>query len=109
LLDTGVWYPDIAWDEPWVPEGAGRIFSDDFVRRIQGRHLEMAALSIGILLEKQSVEFYTKQAQISEDASVQQLFRELATWEQGHYEMLLKEDEALKEEYWSANRFKPLL
>ena len=109
LLDTDTWDPDKTWDVPGQPEDPGRIFSDDFVRRIRGRHLEMAALSIGILLEKQSFEFYERQAEASEQVSVQDFFRQLANWEDGHYRMLLREDEALKEEYWSENRFEPLL
>ncbi|MCK5586824.1 ferritin family protein [Candidatus Bipolaricaulota bacterium] len=109
LLDTGAWVPEIAWDEPWHPEGAGSLFTDDFVRRIRGRHLEMAALSLGILLEKQAFEFYSRQAESAEDGSVREFFRELANWEDGHYRMLLREDEALKDEYWSKNRFEPLV
>jgi rubrerythrin len=109
LLDTGAWDPDTALDAPLQPEGSGRIFSEDFTRRIRGRHLEMAALSIGILLEKQSFEFYTRQAEASDDATVREFFSKLASWEEGHYQMLLREDEALKEEYWSENRFAPLL
>jgi len=108
LLDTGTWDPETAWDEPWHPEGSGRIFSDDFVRRIRGQHLEMAALSIGILLEKQAFEFYSRQAETTDDGSVREFFRELASWEDGHYRMLLREDEALRDEYWSENRFEPL-
>ena len=109
LLDTGVWDADTAWDEPWVSTNVGRIFSDDFVRRIRGKHLEMAALSIGILLEKQAFEFYTQQAKVTEDAHAREFFRVLADWEDGHYQMLLREDNALKEQYWNENRFEPLL
>ncbi len=69
----------------------------------------MAALSIGILLEKQALEFYTRQAEVSQDVNVRDFFLELANWEEEHYQMLLREDEALKEEYWSENRFEPLL
>lgn len=109
ILETGAWDPNTAWDVPWTPNEPGHVFSDDFMRRVQGRHLEMAALSIGILLEKQSFEFYSKQAEIAEDPIVRGFFCELAQWEEGHYKMLLKEDDALKEDYWSANRFAPLL
>ncbi|MCK5246859.1 ferritin family protein [Candidatus Bipolaricaulota bacterium] len=109
VLDICVWDPNTAWDTPREPGKAGHIFSEDFTRRIQGRHLEMAALSIGILLEKQSYEFYVRQAEVAEDANVKAFFHELAVWEEGHYQMLLKEDEALKEEYWSENRFAPLV
>ncbi len=108
LLGTGTWNPETAWDVPWAPEDAGRIFSADFVRRIRGRHFEMAALSIGILLEKQAFEFYRSQADVADDESVRAFFRELADWEDGHYRMLLRADEAIQADYWSANRFEPL-
>lgn len=109
LLEMGTWEADTAWNEPWTPRNVGRIFSDDFVRRIRGKHLEVAALSIGILLEKQAFEFYTQQAKAAVDAPVRAFFGELAAWEDGHYQMLLREDEALKEQYWRENRFEPLL
>lgn len=108
VLTTGSWDSSTAWDASEMPDHAGTIFSADFERRIQGQHLEMAALSIGILLEKQSFEFYTQQADLASDANVKAFFRELAHWEDGHYQMLLKEDEALKEAYWNENRFAPL-
>ncbi|MBU1050095.1 ferritin family protein [Candidatus Bipolaricaulota bacterium] len=109
ILDTGSWDPNTAWGSPWSPQDAGALFSADFARRIQGRHMEMAALSIGLLLEKQSFEFYTQQAKAADDANVKAFFQELASWEDGHYQMLLKQDEALKDEYWIENRFAPLL
>jgi rubrerythrin len=94
--------------ERWIPERAGAIFSDEFRQRIRGKHLEMSALSIGILLEKNAYEFYATQAERAEDESVRRLFRELAEWENGHYQLLLREDEALRETYWNQNRFTPL-
>jgi rubrerythrin len=109
ILDTGTWDPNTVWKSPQTLHEPGHIFSDDFIRRVKGRHLEMAALSIGILLEKQSFEFYSKQAEMAEDPIVKTFFRELAQWEEGHYKLLLREDDALKEDYWSANRFSPLL
>jgi rubrerythrin len=109
ILDTGAWDPNTVWESPLTPKEPGHIFSADFIRRVKGRHLEMAALSIGILLEKQSFEFYSKQVEMAEDPIVKTFFRELVQWEEGHYKLLLREDDALKEEYWSANRFSPLL
>lgn len=89
--------------------GTRRIVSDSSVRRIRGRHLEVAALTIGTLLERQAFEFYTRQAEVSQDVNVREFFLELANWEEGHYRMLLREDEALKEQYWSENQFERLL
>ena len=109
LLEDGTWSAETAWDLPWQPDDAGSIFSPDFVRRIQGRHFEMAALSIGILLEKQSYEFYVRQAEAAKDETLRTFFQALARWEDGHYRMLLREDEAMQSEYWAANRFEPLV
>ena len=108
LLDTGTWAPETAWETAWSPEQTGSIFTEDFVTRIQGQHHEAAALSIGILLEKQAIAFYTAQAEASDDEPVRAFFHELARWEEGHYRMLLREDEGLRDDYWQANRFAPL-
>jgi len=111
-------YRSLAEGGSWSPSGgllghqepqASSIFSEDFVRRIGGKHLEMSALSIGILLEKNAYEFYSRQAEEADDEAVASFFRELAAWEETHYRLLLRQDEALKEEYWSENRFAPLL
>lgn len=109
LLEAGSWDPNQAWQEPWTPPTTQGIFSETFRRRLAGRHLEMAALSIGILLEKQAFEFYGRQAEQAKEQEVQRFFRELAAWEEGHYRMLLKEDEMLRDAYWQQNRFEPLL
>jgi rubrerythrin len=108
VLEGAPWDEDAAWGAPWEPEESERIFSDGFRRRIQGRHLEMAAISIGLLLEKEAFQFYTNQADEAEDQVISAFFRELAAWEDGHYRMLLREDEALKDDYWAENRFEPL-
>jgi rubrerythrin len=108
LAEQGTWSPSTELLNDREPEAKG-IFSEDFVRRIGGKHLEMSALSIGILLEKNAYAFYTRQAEAAEDEAVAGFFRELAEWEDGHYRLLLRQDEALKEEYWNENRFAPLL
>ena len=108
LAEGGTWAPSDELLKDREPEAAG-IFSEDFVRRIGGKHQEMSALSIGILLEKNAYAFYTRQADATEDETVAGFFRELAEWEDGHYRLLLRQDEALREEYWNENRFAPLL
>lgn len=50
----------------------------------------MASLSIGMLLEKQALEFYIRQTETAEDEDVREFFRQLANWEDGHYRMLLR-------------------
>ena len=67
------------------------------------------ALAIGILLEKNAHAFYQASAKREEDEVIRGFFRELAERENGHYHLLLHEDEALRDAYWSENRFSPLL
>ena len=107
LAEGGAWEPSTELKAHGEPT-AGGIFSEDFVRRIGGKHLEMSALSIGILLERNAYEFYARRADEAEDEAIGAFFRELAEWENAHYRLLLHQDEALKEEYWNENRFAPL-
>ncbi len=109
ILDGAGWDANVILGERWEPARAGRIFSDGFRERIEGRHLEMSALSIGILLEKDAEALYRKAADGERDPAIQAFLRELAEWEGEHYEMLAGEDEYLRDLYWSENRFSPLL
>ncbi|MFQ6033147.1 MAG: ferritin family protein, partial [Candidatus Zixiibacteriota bacterium] len=68
---------------------------------------EMAALSIGILLEKNSIEFYKKSAQQSEDKDIKMLFSYLADWEGEHLRALVQQQKFLQEDYWTEARFYP--
>jgi rubrerythrin len=87
--------------------GMSPIFSHGIRARIGQAHLEMSALSIGIQLELDSQSFYRSQAGASDDPLVTQFYLELAEWESGHYQALLKQHEELKEDYWSAGGFAP--
>jgi len=109
LLEGSAWDGSVTLGERWTPPEAGGIFSADFRRRIAGRHLEMSALSIGILLEKDAEAFYRAAAAEETDAQIRAFLLELADWEAGHLQMLMREDELLRDEYWNENRFSPLL
>ncbi len=108
ILDGSGWDATVVLGERWSPEGSGGIFSEDFRRRITGRHLEMSALSIGVLLERNAYEFYVASAKRVDDESVRRFLEELAEWENGHYQLLLREDAGLRDAYWDENRFSPL-
>lgn len=84
-----------------------RVFSPEFVRRIGEKHFEMSALSIGALLEKNSLEFYAKAAQEASNPAEKRVFQELSAWETQHHQMLVRELETLQEAYWTTNRFAP--
>jgi rubrerythrin len=83
------------------------IFSEDFRKRIKDMHFEMSALSIGALLEKNSIEYYRKYAEQSENEEVKKLFSYLIEWEQEHLKALIAQQRYLKEAYWEDARFFP--
>jgi len=83
------------------------IFSKEFKQRLSQAHFEMTALSIGILLEKDSIEFYKKSAQETEDKDVKMLFNYLADWEGEHLRALVDQQKFLQEDYWTEARFYP--
>ncbi len=83
------------------------IFSEELKGRAQDAHFEMTALSVGVQLEENAIKFYKEQALASSDPVVRKFFLELADWETGHYSALLQQQELLKDDYWTENRFSP--
>mgnify|MGYP001608460721 CR=1 FL=1 len=83
------------------------IFSEALKSRAASAHFEMTALSVGVQLEADAQQHYREMAEMADHPEVSDLFRKLADWEYAHYHALLVQLEALKEEYWSANRFAP--
>ncbi len=83
------------------------IFTDSIKSRIREAHFEMTALAVGIQLERDATAFYQKHATESHDPEARKFFTELAQWESGHYQALLKQQEELKSEYWSGAGFSP--
>jgi rubrerythrin len=83
------------------------IFSDKIKGRLKDAHFEMSALSIAIQMELSAVNFYRDRAGESDDETVKQFFNELSQWESGHYNVLLNQQQALKEDYWTDGGFSP--
>ncbi|MBN2494683.1 MAG: ferritin family protein [Deltaproteobacteria bacterium] len=87
--------------------GDSPIFSSQLTRRAAEAHYEMSALSIGIQLELASQTYYREQADEARDPALKKIYADLAAWEQGHYEALLRQHDSLKEDYWAAAGFSP--
>ena len=87
--------------------GISPIFSDNLKLRIRDAHYEMSALAIGIQLELDAMNFYKAQAAEVTDPEIAKFFTELAEWETGHYNALLRQQESLKDDYWSQAGFAP--
>jgi rubrerythrin len=67
----------------------------------------MSALSIGIQLELASMNYYREQAEKASNPDVSGFYTELADWETGHYNALLRQQEMLKEDFWAKGGFAP--
>jgi rubrerythrin len=84
------------------------IFSDAIKTRIKESHFEVSALSIGMKLEMDAMNYYRSQSEEAQDKDVKQLYRELAVWEQDHYRAFKQQLDLLKEDYFEANNFIPM-
>lgn len=87
--------------------GESPIFSERLLARVKEAHFEMSALSIGIQLELSAMQYYRSEAEEASDPQVKSFYNELAEWEKGHHEVLSRQQEALKEDYWSEAGFSP--
>jgi rubrerythrin len=84
------------------------IFSEEIRRRIKDSHFEVSALSVGMKLELDAMNYYRSCAEKAENEKTRKLYKELADWEQDHYQSFKKQLEMLKEEYFQANNFVPM-
>ena len=90
-----------------VLTGVSPIFSDKLRSRIKDANFEMTSLSIGIQLEQDAMNYYREQSETVEDPIMKEFYAKLADWETGHYQALLKQQEELKEDFWSSSGFSP--
>lgn len=107
VLEGGGLDSSIKLTRPRDLSEASPIFSTEIKDRIGQAHYEMTALSIGLQLEQSAVRHYRSAAEECGAAEASSFFMELAAWEQGHYDGLLRQQEALRDDYWGANGFAP--
>ena len=84
------------------------IFSEAIKKRIKESHFEVSALSIGMKLEMDAMNYYRSRSEEAQEKDVKQLYRELADWEQDHYRAFKQQLDVLKQEYFEANNFIPM-
>ena len=84
------------------------IFSEEIKNRIKDSHFEVSALSIGMKLEADAMNYYRACAEKSQKEEVKKFFNDLADWERDHYRAFAQQLETLKEEYFAANDFVPM-
>jgi rubrerythrin len=84
------------------------LFTDDIVK--EGRQVEgeVAALSIGMTLEKRAIaQFLALRKTAAGDARAEKVFSDLVAWEQDHLDVLMRQYDQLREMFWEEARFWP--
>jgi rubrerythrin len=84
------------------------IFSEEIKNRVKESHFEVSALTIGMKLELDAVNFYRSCAQKAQSEDAKQFYNELAEWEQDHFLAFEGALNLLKEDYFQANNFVPM-
>jgi rubrerythrin len=84
------------------------IFSDAIKNRIKESHFEVSALTIGMKLEMDAMNFYRSCSEKAQDEEVKKFYYELADWEQDHYRAFKQQLDLLKQDYFEANNFIPM-
>ncbi len=107
VLEQGTLNSEVTLTKIADLSGPSPIFSESFKSRIGESHYEMTALSIGIELELNAMNYYRSQAEQIADPEAKKFFSELSDWEQGHYRALLRQQEEVKEDYWAQSGFAP--
>jgi rubrerythrin len=87
--------------------GPSPIFSEDFQKRIRDPHFEMSALSIGMALEQNGINFYAEMERKAEHPEVKKMCRFLVQWEQSHLEALSAQLKMFHETSWADAGFSP--
>jgi rubrerythrin len=107
LLEHGQADPALALGKPGVLDGSSPIFSAQVKARAREAHFEMTALSVGAQLEASAIAFYQRAAADATDPVLAALLGRLADWESTHYHALLRQQEALRADYWAGSGFAP--
>ena len=84
------------------------IFGKEIRDRIKDSHFEVSALTIGMKLEMDAMNFYRECAKQSDDEKAKLFFTELVEWEHDHYLAFEQQLQLLKEDYFQANNFVPM-
>jgi len=84
------------------------LFTGDLVKASRQVEGEVAALSIGMTLEKRAIaQFAALLRKVAGDAPAEKVFTDLIAWEQDHLEVLTRQYDQLREMYWEEARFWP--
>jgi rubrerythrin len=84
------------------------LFTDDLVKAGNQAEGEVAALSIGMTLEKRAItQFLALRKTVAGDAPAERVFSDLISWEQDHLDVLTRQYDQMREMFWEEARFWP--
>ena len=92
---------------PELKAFADKVFGDRFREQAEGAAFEMAALSVGMTLEKNAVAYFSGAATSATEPEVQHFYRFLSDWEQQHLNALASLTEAIRGDFWEKSGFAP--
>jgi rubrerythrin len=84
-----------------------KVFTDRFREQAEGAAFEMAALSVGMTLEKNAVAYFSGAVRNASEPEVRQFYQFLADWEQQHLNALSSLSETIREDFWEKSGFSP--
>ena len=84
-----------------------KVFTDRFRDQAEGAAFEMAALSVGMMLEKNAVAYFSTASQQATDQEVRQFYGFLADWERQHLDALQGLHETIRSDFWDRSGFSP--
>jgi rubrerythrin len=84
-----------------------KVFTDRFRDQAEGAAFEMAALSVGMTLEKNAVAYFSGAVRNAAEAEVRQFYQFLADWEQQHLDALQSLCETIRGDFWDKSGFSP--
>lgn len=106
LLEDGTWAVPATPDN-LNPLESSDVINSDFLKRVKGGAFEMAVIAAGCELERSAIDFYNKQAVECPDQESAEVFKFLATWEEGHLKALSELEGRLKDQYFADQGFAP--
>jgi rubrerythrin len=84
-----------------------KVFTARFREQAEGAAFEMGALSVGMTLEKNAVEYFSGAARSASEAEVRRFYQFLADWEQQHLDALQGLSETIRGDFWEKGGFSP--
>jgi rubrerythrin len=84
-----------------------KLFTDRFREQAEGAAFEMAALSVGMTLEKNAVAHFSGAARTADEAEIRRFYEFLAEWEQQHLDALQSLSDSIRGDFWEKSGFSP--